>query len=140
LSTEIVEIYRIPPMYDVASQTVSFSHQRAGLVSAMLRQQAACLKPAAARRLRMAIAISLLFGFLVRLACAESQPISTVRVGYQKYGTLNVVKAEGSFENAGGKRDKSQLVSVYCRPPVDGGTECRKHRFRQRRGSLESGE
>ena len=35
---------------------------------------------------------------LVPLARGEDQKLSSVRIGYQKYGTLSVVKAEGSFE------------------------------------------
>jgi len=31
---------------------------------------------------------------------AESHQLSAVRIGYQKYGTLNVVKAEGGFEKS----------------------------------------
>src|ERR1700751_917242 len=37
---------------------------------------------------------------LVPLTRADDQKLSSVRIGYQKYGTLNVVKAEGSFEKA----------------------------------------
>ncbi len=47
---------------------------------------------------------SLWFGFAMvlfgTLAHAESNQPSAVRIGYQKYGTLNVVKAEGSFEKS----------------------------------------
>jgi sulfonate transport system substrate-binding protein len=35
---------------------------------------------------------------LVSLTRADEQKLSFVRIGYQKYGTLNVVKAEGSLE------------------------------------------
>src|ERR1700751_3384663 len=37
---------------------------------------------------------------LVPLAHADDQKLSSVRIGYQKFGTLNVVKAEGSFEKS----------------------------------------
>jgi sulfonate transport system substrate-binding protein len=37
---------------------------------------------------------------LVPLTRADDQKLSSVRIGYQKYGTLNVVKAEGSFEKS----------------------------------------
>ncbi len=37
---------------------------------------------------------------LIAFAHGESNQPSAVRVGYQKYGTLNVVKAEGSFEKS----------------------------------------
>jgi sulfonate transport system substrate-binding protein len=37
---------------------------------------------------------------LVPLTPADDQKLSSVRIGYQKYGTLNVVKAEGSFEKS----------------------------------------
>jgi sulfonate transport system substrate-binding protein len=37
---------------------------------------------------------------LVSLTRADDQKLSSVRIGYQKYGTLNVVKAEGSFEKS----------------------------------------
>jgi sulfonate transport system substrate-binding protein len=37
---------------------------------------------------------------LVPLAHAEDQKPSSVRIGYQKYGTLNVLKAEGSLEKS----------------------------------------
>ena len=33
-------------------------------------------------------------------ANAENDQLSAVRIGYQKYGTLNVVKAEGGFEKS----------------------------------------
>jgi sulfonate transport system substrate-binding protein len=37
---------------------------------------------------------------LVQLTRADDQKLTLVRIGYQKYGTLNVVKAEGSFQKA----------------------------------------
>ena len=37
---------------------------------------------------------------LVSLTHAQDQKLAAVRVGYQKYGTLNVLKAEGSFEKS----------------------------------------
>jgi sulfonate transport system substrate-binding protein len=37
---------------------------------------------------------------LVPLTKAEDQKLSSVRIGYQKYGTLNVLKAEGSLEKS----------------------------------------
>ncbi|MBV8216145.1 MAG: sulfonate ABC transporter substrate-binding protein [Verrucomicrobia bacterium] len=37
---------------------------------------------------------------LVSLTHADDQKLSSVRIGYQKYGTLNVLKAEGSFEKS----------------------------------------
>jgi sulfonate transport system substrate-binding protein len=37
---------------------------------------------------------------LVPLTRAEDQKLSSVRIGYQKYGTLNVLKAEGSLEKS----------------------------------------
>jgi sulfonate transport system substrate-binding protein len=37
---------------------------------------------------------------LVPLTHAEDQKLSSVRIGYQKYGTLNVLKAEGSLEKS----------------------------------------
>ena len=37
---------------------------------------------------------------LASFACAETSQPSAVRIGYQKYGTLNVVKAEGGFEKS----------------------------------------
>jgi sulfonate transport system substrate-binding protein len=40
------------------------------------------------------------FFALVPLAHADHQKLSSVRIGYQKFGTLNVVKAEGSFEKS----------------------------------------
>ena len=47
---------------------------------------------------------SLWFGaammFLGTIAYGESNELSAVRIGYQKYGTLNVVKAEGGFEKS----------------------------------------
>jgi hypothetical protein len=50
------------------------------------------------------------------------------RVGYQKIRDLKRSQSGGELrKSAGGKRDKSQLVPIHCRPPVDGGTECRKH-------------
>jgi sulfonate transport system substrate-binding protein len=40
------------------------------------------------------------FFALVPLTHAEDQKLSSVRIGYQKYGTLNVLKAEGSLEKS----------------------------------------
>jgi sulfonate transport system substrate-binding protein len=40
------------------------------------------------------------FFALVPLTRAADQKLSSVRIGYQKFGTLNVVKAEGSFEKS----------------------------------------
>jgi sulfonate transport system substrate-binding protein len=37
---------------------------------------------------------------LVSLAPAADQKLTSVRIGYQKYGTLNVIKAEGSFDRS----------------------------------------
>jgi len=38
--------------------------------------------------------------YLAAAAYGESSQLSAVRIGYQKYGTLNVVKAEGGFEKS----------------------------------------
>jgi sulfonate transport system substrate-binding protein len=47
---------------------------------------------------------SLWFGiammFLGTIAYGQNEQLSAVRIGYQKYGTLNVVKAEGGFEKS----------------------------------------
>jgi sulfonate transport system substrate-binding protein len=40
------------------------------------------------------------FFALVSLTHAEEPKLATVRIGYQKYGTLNVLKAEGSLEKS----------------------------------------
>lgn len=86
-------------MFEVTFQTVPRRHQRFGQASAVLGERVAFLK-SAYLPLRVASAILSLLILLVTLAYGQSQPISTVRVGYQKYGSLNVVKAEGSFEKA----------------------------------------
>ena len=46
------------------------------------------------------VAFTIAFFALVQLTHADDQKLSSVRIGYQKYGTLNVLKAEGSFEKS----------------------------------------
>ena len=48
---------------------------------------------------RLAAFAGIAFFSLVSLTNADDQKLSSVRVGYQKYGTLNVLKAEGSLRN-----------------------------------------
>jgi sulfonate transport system substrate-binding protein len=50
------------------------------------------------RRTVRALAVAAATLGLATFAHAEDNQPSAVRIGYQKYGTLNVVKAEGSFE------------------------------------------
>ena len=54
---------------------------------------------------------------LVPLTRADDQKLSSVRVGYQKYGTLNVVKAEGSFEKSLGARGISVTWILFPAGP-----------------------
>jgi sulfonate transport system substrate-binding protein len=49
---------------------------------------------------RFAAIAHVTFFLLVPLTHADDQKLSSVRIGYQKFGTLNVVKAEGSFEKS----------------------------------------
>src|SRR5258708_25878900 len=49
---------------------------------------------------KSAIPVLLAAIYLAAAAYGESNQLSAVRIGYQKYGTLNVVKAEGSFEKS----------------------------------------
>jgi sulfonate transport system substrate-binding protein len=53
--------------------------------------------------------ISALMVCAATLAHGENSPLSVVRIGYQKYGTLNVVKARGEFEKS--LADKGVKVS-----------------------------
>jgi sulfonate transport system substrate-binding protein len=57
------------------------------------------------------------FFALVPLAHADDQKLSSVRIGYQKYGTLNVLKAEGSFEKSLGARGVSVTWIVFPAGP-----------------------
>ena len=58
------------------------------------------LKPSAILFNRFAVFLCALVLTLVPLTHAEDQKLSSVRIGYQKYGTLNVLKAEGSLEKS----------------------------------------
>jgi sulfonate transport system substrate-binding protein len=49
---------------------------------------------------RLAVFSCATFLTLVSLTRAEEQKLTSVRIGYQKYGTLNVLKAEGSLEKS----------------------------------------
>src|SRR5260370_9799765 len=49
---------------------------------------------------RFAVFLCALVLTLVSPTRAEDQKLSSVRIGYQKYGTLNVLKAEGSLEKS----------------------------------------
>jgi sulfonate transport system substrate-binding protein len=59
----------------------------------------AMVDPAAAGR-SLLIFFCITFFALVSLTRAGDQKLSSIRIGYQKYGTLNVIKAEGSFEKS----------------------------------------
>jgi len=54
---------------------------------------------------------------LVPLTRADDQKLSSVRIGYQKYGTLNVVKAEGSFEKSLAARGISVTWTLFPAGP-----------------------
>jgi sulfonate transport system substrate-binding protein len=58
------------------------------------------LKPWAILFNRFAVFLCALVLTLVSPTQAEDQKLSSVRIGYQKYGTLNVLKAEGSLEKS----------------------------------------
>jgi sulfonate transport system substrate-binding protein len=58
------------------------------------------LKPWAKLYNRFAVFSCATFLTLVSLTRAEEQKLTSVRIGYQKYGTLNVLKAEGSLEKS----------------------------------------
>jgi len=65
----------------------------------------------------MAAFAGILFFALVTLAHADDQKLSAVRVGYQKYGTLNVLKAEGSFEKSLASRGVSVTWILFPTGP-----------------------
>ncbi len=48
--------------------------------------------------LRLLLPAAFALFFATSWAAAENNALSLVRIGYQKYGSLNVVKAEGIFE------------------------------------------
>jgi sulfonate transport system substrate-binding protein len=50
--------------------------------------------------IRFAAFTCLAFSALAPVTHADDQKLALVRIGYQKYGTLNVLKAEGSFEKS----------------------------------------
>jgi len=54
---------------------------------------------------------------LALLTRADEQKLSSVRIGYQKYGTLNVVKAEGSFEKSLAARGISVTWTLFPAGP-----------------------
>lgn len=58
------------------------------------------LKPWAVISSRFAAIAHVTFFLLVSLTRADDQKLSSIHIGYQKYGTLNVIKAEGSFEKS----------------------------------------
>jgi sulfonate transport system substrate-binding protein len=77
-------------------------HRIAGIRLRPLLGVKTCKRKATSDRVRslpifFCIALLLL---LVPPAGADDQKLSSVRIGYQKYGTLNIVKAEGSFEKS----------------------------------------
>jgi sulfonate transport system substrate-binding protein len=52
------------------------------------------------RRRSLQVVFGAVFFALVSLSHADDQKLTSVRIGYQKYGTLNVLKAEGSFQKS----------------------------------------
>ena len=66
---------------------------------------------------RFAAIACIAFLAVVPLTHAEDQKLSSVRVGYQKYGTLNVVKAEGSFEKSLASRGVSVTWILFPAGP-----------------------
>jgi sulfonate transport system substrate-binding protein len=61
--------------------------------------------------------ISIALFALAPLTRADDQKLSSVRIGYQKYGTLNVVKAEGSLEKALATRGISVTWTLFPAGP-----------------------
>ena len=57
------------------------------------------------------------FFALVPLTRADDQKLSSIRIGYQKYGTLNVIKAEGSFEKSLAARGTSVTWLLFPAGP-----------------------
>jgi sulfonate transport system substrate-binding protein len=66
---------------------------------------------------RFAAIVYIAFFALVPLTHADDQKLSSVRIGYQKYGTLNVLKAEGSFEKSLAARGVSVTWIVFPAGP-----------------------
>jgi sulfonate transport system substrate-binding protein len=58
------------------------------------------LKPLAVLLALTGLLFSCLTPLLTLAACAVDQKVSSVRIGYQKYGSLTVAKVEGSLEKA----------------------------------------
>ena len=59
-----------------------------------------------------------------------------VRIGFQKYGKLVLLKSKGTLEEqAEGRRLQGGMDRVSVRPAAARGAQCRRHRFRQHRRS-----
>ena len=86
LRTQNQRVHNVRPTSDATFRAHSFGNINPGL------------KPWAILSDRFAVALSIGFLTLVPLTLAADQKLSSVRIGYQKYGTLNVLKAEGSLE------------------------------------------
>ena len=63
------------------------------------------------------LAAYIAFFALVSLAHGDDHKLSSLRIGYQKYGTLNVLKAEGSFEKSLASRGVSVTWILFPAGP-----------------------
>src|ERR1700685_4183777 len=76
----------------------------------------------------LATALILFFG--TSSHAAENNALSLVRIGYQKYGSLNVVKAQGTFDRELAQRgNKNQVHPISGRPSIAGRNERWNHRY-----------
>jgi sulfonate transport system substrate-binding protein len=89
-------------LIDVSASRRQFAcyRRRPGFQSESWRRTFLALRRWAMAFRRCVAFTSIVFFALVSLTRADDQKLSSVRIGYQKYGTLSVIKAEGSLEKA----------------------------------------
>ena len=71
-----------------------------------------------------------------RCRCRRKPPDKVVRIGYQKYGTLILLKGKGILEKKlDAARRQGDLDRIPVRPAAARSDQCRRHRLRQHRRS-----
>ena len=96
--SHIVECWRVGVRRLV--RVARLVRHRSSLLGESLARTSRGLKPWAIICSRFAAVTCIAFFALAPLTHGADQKLSSIRIGYQKYGTLNVVKAEGSLEKS----------------------------------------
>ena len=92
------------------------------------------------RFLRRLVTLAALAGIATStVALSARADDKVIRIGFQKYGTLVLLKAKGSLEEKlAAARLHREVDGVPGRPAAARGAQCRRHRFRHhRRGAAD---